>query len=74
MSKIIIHNESKQPDHIATARVMRVISQGKISGDNQYCWATSFFDIDVIAMKTRGNTHTFKVIDSEKMQSMQKEV
>lgn len=65
MSKIIIHNESSKADHMAVQLVHNVMSKGKISGENQYCWHTHWaaLRLSVIAMKSRGDTHTFKVKD-----------
>ena len=64
MSKIIIHNESKVKDQTATNLVLKVLSNGFQSGSRQYCWATHFdyLKVAVLAMKTRGNTFTFKVV------------
>ncbi|MGB2063531.1 MAG: hypothetical protein ACPHUL_00150 [Marinomonas gallaica] len=65
MSKIIIHNESSQADHVAVNLVHNVMAKGKISGESQYCWHTHWaaLKISVIAMPTRGKTHTFKIKD-----------
>lgn len=65
MSKIIIHNESSHPDSRAINLVQSVVRGGFLSGENQYCWHTYFgaWRIGVTAMKTRGDTHTFKVRD-----------
>lgn len=67
MSKIIIHNQSRNPDLRAVDFVRAVVARGFESGDNQYCWVTTFTSLrtEVHAMKTRGNTYTFKVIDAE---------
>lgn len=67
MSKIIIHNKSQNPDLRAVDLVRVVMRRGFESGENQYCWVTTFPSLrtEVHAMKTRGNTHTFKVIDAE---------
>ena len=65
MNKIIIHNNSDCSDFVATTAVSKVINSGFISGENQYCWVTSFsaVGIDVVASKTRNKTHTFKVVN-----------
>lgn len=65
MAKIIIHNESENSDHLAVQLVHNVMSKGKLSGENQYCWHTHWkaLKTSVIAMPTRGKTHTFKVKD-----------
>lgn len=65
MSKIIIHNESIHADSLAVSLVFKVMGMGKISGENQYCWHVQFssLGVGVTSMKTRGNTHTFKVRD-----------
>ena len=68
MGKIIINNKSKMPDRIANLLVDHVMSFGFVSGENQYCWATSFkssHSVDVFARKTRGNTHSFVVVDCD---------
>lgn len=71
MSKIIIHNESDLPDRVAVTMVSRVMADGFVSGEHQYCWASQFTDkvsgdiFGVVALKTRGKTHTFKVINTE---------
>lgn len=63
MSKIIIHNESDKDDALAVQLVHNVMSRGKESGDNQYCYHThwSALRLSVIAMRTRGETYTFRV-------------
>ena len=63
MSKIIIHNETdSQTDLFCMRLVYSVVSNGFISGEKQYCWLTVYHDKwNVIAMKTRGETFTFKV-------------
>lgn len=67
MSKIIIHNESSVSDYEAIDYVRAVVGLGFLSGENQYCWHSGFLepDISVVALKTRGDTHTFKVLDGE---------
>jgi hypothetical protein len=70
MSKIIIHNETSQDSDVFCVNVVSaVMKKGFVSGENQYCWHTIFpcvfRDIKVIALKTRGNTHTFKVRDEK---------
>lgn len=71
MSKIIIENEADLIDSIAMRLVYSVISSGKISGENQYCWATQFTvginprKVTVIARKPRGDTHSFKIVRGE---------
>ena len=67
MSKIIIHNESSVSDYEAIDYVRVVVGLGFMSGEKQYCWHTGFSEtgISIVALKTRGNTHTFKVLDSE---------
>ncbi|ANJ65543.1 hypothetical protein [Pseudoalteromonas virus vB_PspP-H6/1] len=67
MSKIIIHNESKIDDRSAIECVAEVVKMGFISGQNQYCWVSQFAhppEIKVLASKTRGKTHTFKVMNN----------
>jgi len=63
MSKIIVHNESSFSDVRAMQFVTVVMNRGFESGENQYCWVTVWgnYGIEVHAMKTRGNTFTFKV-------------
>ena len=67
MSKIIIHNNSRLRNCDAADLVARVMRKGFISGENQYCFCTTYKlqapnpDIVVLAEKTRGDTHTFKV-------------
>ena len=65
MSKIIIHNETEVADDVAMIRVLQVIERGFISGERQYCWATSFPDCVVESAQNRknSNTHTFKLVD-----------
>jgi len=65
MSKIIIHNNSKANDIVAIHVVKSVVSDGFVSGENQYCWTTAFspLDLRVNAKPTRGTTHTFEVRD-----------
>jgi hypothetical protein len=71
MSKIIIHNNSRLRNSDAVDLVARVIRKGFISGENQYCFCTTYKlhahtpDIIVLAEKTRGDTHTFKVEEDE---------
>lgn len=70
MSKIIIHNKSKFSDQNAVECVLSVVKSGFISGEKQYCWVSQFYHpiisggVDVLSMKTRGETHTFKVVDN----------
>lgn len=68
MSKIIVHNESSFSDVRAMQFVTMVMNRGFESGENQYCWVTTWerYSIEVHAMKTRGNTFTFKVINFTK--------
>jgi hypothetical protein len=61
MSKIIIENTSQISDRKALDRVTSVMSGGFVSGDNQYCFVTTFADCIVFARDTRGTTHSFKV-------------
>ena len=61
MSKIIIHNNSILRDEDAVLKVYGVMQDGFVSGENQYCWATSNISWAVYAMPTQGGTHTFKV-------------
>lgn len=69
MGKIIIHNECSLSDSRALECVKRVVDMGFQSGENQYCWVTSFkhpvFNVNLVvyAMKTKGRTHAFKVRD-----------
>ena len=68
MSKIIIHNLSSKPDSCVIQLVQAVTSRGFESGEKQYCWVTVWegLQIEVHAMKTRGDTFTFKVVDQVK--------
>lgn len=73
MSKIIIHNESSLSDAHAVECVKHVMCGGFVSGENQYCLASRFrtlsdTDVMVLARKTRGETHSFSVIDSMEQQ------
>lgn len=66
MSKIIIHNETEgESDCRCMGLVVAVMQCGFMSGEKQYCWLTNFNvdgrSVNVISMKTRGDTHTFKV-------------
>jgi hypothetical protein len=61
MSKIIIENTSQISDRKALDRVGSVMSDGFVSGDNQYCFVTTFADCIVFTRDTRGTTHSFKV-------------
>jgi len=71
MSKIIIHNNSRLRNCDAADLVARVMRKGFISGDNQYCFCTTYSlhahspDIVILAEKSRGDTHTFKVVEDE---------
>ena len=64
-SKIIIENRTELTDFRATSLVYSVLGQGKQSGENQYCWATTFTWMGrpyvVWARKSTGNTHSFVV-------------
>lgn len=64
MSKIIIHNMHENvSDATAVQMAAHVMANGFVSGENQYCWLTHWKSLNaiVVSMKTRGNTHTFKV-------------
>jgi len=61
MSKIIIENKSKLSDRAAMDRVNTVMELGFISGDNQYCYVSTFTDCVVYAREARCSTHSFKV-------------
>lgn len=65
MSKIIIENKSIQSDEMAVQAVLSVVKLGFISGEKQYCWVTRSGKkgVDVFARKTRGDTHSFIVVD-----------
>jgi hypothetical protein len=65
MSKIIIENTSQISDRKALDRVASVMSDGFVSGENQYCFVTTFTDCVVYARDTRGTTHSFKVVDND---------
>jgi hypothetical protein len=65
MSKIIIENTSKISDKKALDRVRVVMSDGFVSGENQYCFVATFTDCVVYARDTRGTTHSFKVEDND---------
>jgi hypothetical protein len=63
-SKIIIENTSELNLKEAMGRVDDVMLLGFISGDNQYCYVSTFTDCVVYARQTRGTTHSFKVISN----------
>lgn len=68
MSKIIINNTTGYLDHIVFERVLSVVRDGFISGENQYCFHTQFGmgdggAIHVEASKTKSGTHSFKVYE-----------
>lgn len=65
MSKIIIHNNSKQSDLAAASLVTCVIGGGFVSGEKQYCLCTtnSAYRVTIYSKPTRGTTHTFEVRD-----------
>jgi membrane-bound metal-dependent hydrolase YbcI (DUF457 family) len=65
MSKVIIENTSESSDIKALYYVMQVVDMGFISGDNQYCYVSEFKDCVVYARKTRGLTHSFKVMPNK---------
>ena len=65
MSKIIIENTSQISDRRALDRVGSVMSDGFVSGENQYCFVATFADCLVYARDTRGTTHSFKVEDND---------
>lgn len=68
MSKIIIENKSKVADRVSVLLVDIVMKGGFVSGEKQYCWASSFkrsHGVDIFARKTRGDTHSFLVVDCE---------
>ncbi len=65
MSKIIIENTSKISDRRALHVVSVVMSDGFVSGENQYCFVATFIDCVVYARDTRGTTHSFKVVDND---------
>jgi hypothetical protein len=65
MSKIIIENTSQVSDMRAMHKVQCVMDLGFISGENQYCYVTTFTDCIVYARDTRGTTHSFKVEDND---------
>lgn len=68
MSKIIIENKSKVQDRVAVLLVDLVMKDGFVSGEKQYCWASSFkrgHGVYVFARKTRGDTHSFLVVDCD---------
>ena len=67
MSKIIIENTSHISDRKALDRVGAVMSEGFISGDNQYCFVATFKDCVVYARDTRGTTHSFKVESDDEL-------
>ena len=68
MSKLIIHNHSRQGDYNALKAVLDVVKNGRISSnENCYCFATSFpsREIRVFADVTKHGTDTFRVFDTE---------
>ncbi|MFT6988189.1 MAG: hypothetical protein ACJASL_000149 [Paraglaciecola sp.] len=65
-SKIIIENTSELSLKEAMDRVDDVMWLGFISGENQYCYVSTFTDCVVYARETRGTTHSFKVIPNDK--------
>lgn len=70
MTKIIIENDANIDDQTAVRLIHSVVSQGKRSGENQYCFATHFNlpiggKVSVVARKSRGNTHSFKIIKDD---------
>ena len=68
MGKIIIHNKhDKIDDATATQMVAQVMAKGFISGDRQYCWLTHWASMNAVvaAERTRGDTHTFKVLSDD---------
>lgn len=68
-SKIILENRTDLPDLDATKLVYSVIHLGKISGENQYCWCTTYSHSGskyvVVSRKNNGNTHSFVIYDEE---------
>ena len=68
MSKIIIENKSNAEDRVAVLLVDTVMKGGFVSGEKQYCWASSFkrsHGVDIFARKTRGDTYSFLVVDCQ---------
>jgi hypothetical protein len=65
VSKIIIENTSQISDRRALHVVSMVMCDGFVSGDNQYCFVTTFADCLVYARDTRGTTYSFKVVDKD---------
>ena len=62
MLKVIIENTSRLSLLEAMERVEGVMLLGFISGENQYCYVSTFTDCVVFARETRGTTHSFKVM------------
>jgi hypothetical protein len=62
MEKVIIENTSGLSLLGAMERVEDVMLLGFISGENQYCYVSTFIDCVVYARETRGTTHSFKVM------------
>ena len=56
MGKIIIQNNSSLDDMIAIDRVQQVMRLGRISetsAGRQYCFVSTFSDVDVAALKNK---------------------
>lgn len=68
-SKIIIENSTDLSDLEATKLVYSVLHLGKVSGENQYCWCTTYTHLGskyvVLARKNKGSTHSFVVCNED---------
>jgi hypothetical protein len=69
MSKIIIENTSQISDRRALHVVSLVMCDGFVSGPNQYCYVSTFFDCVVYARETRGKTYSFKVLPNKESEA-----